>query len=95
MFLSYRLAAGVKLAKYGTGKCCLQSICVSLGLFGSCQGCLYWSVYVDRMKTAIKQKCVVLVVVVGSTHNVWVSNSLKEIAEHTVVLSAGKRRCSK
>jgi hypothetical protein len=47
------------------------------------------------MKTMIKQKCVVLVVVAGSTHNVWVSNNLKEIAEHTVVLIAGKRRCSK
>ena len=49
----------------------------------------------DRVKTMIKQKCVVLVVVVGSMRSVWVSNNLKEIAEHTVVLSAGKRRCSK
>jgi len=85
----------MKLAKYGTGKCCLQSLCKSLGLFRRSQRELHLSVSVDRVKTVIKQKCVVLVVVVGSMHNVWVSNSLKEKAEHTVVLSAGKRRCSK
>jgi len=85
----------VKQAKYGTGKCCLQSLCRSLGLFRSCQREPYLNVSVDRVKNVIKQKCVVLVVVVGSMHSVWVSNNLKEKAEHTVVLSAGKCRCSK